>query len=114
MGDPTGYGSAVILTEMLTRPKQVGDVALERAYRRLLTNSRNFTLVPIDAAVADDAAGLRARLARTIHLYPALALDLRQAVGQMWDTGKQSRREASSGEVSLAAACARRPCAWRR
>lgn len=56
-----GYRSAVTLTEVLTRPKQVGDTALQQAYRRLLTASRNFTLVPIDAAVAEAAAELRAK-----------------------------------------------------
>lgn len=48
-----GCSSVVTLTEVLAKPKQ--------AYRRRLLGSRNFMLVPIDAATADDAAGLRAR-----------------------------------------------------
>lgn len=53
--------SVVTLTEVLAKPKQAGDVPIEQAYRRRLPGSRNFMLVPIDAATADDAAGLRAR-----------------------------------------------------
>lgn len=61
MGAIVGYSSAVTLTEVLTRPKQTGDTALQQSYRQLLTASRNFTLVAIDAAVAEVAAELRAQ-----------------------------------------------------
>ena len=57
----TGYGSAVILTEVLTRPKQIGDMVLQQAYGRLLTAGRHFTLVTIDAAIAENPAELRAQ-----------------------------------------------------
>ena len=53
--------STITLTEVLTRPKQVGDTRLEEDYRALLSTSRNLSLVPIDAPVADEAATLRAR-----------------------------------------------------
>jgi predicted nucleic acid-binding protein len=56
-----GFTSAVTLTEVLTRPKLVGNRAIERQYRDLLLHSRHFTLVPIDAAIADSAAEQRAR-----------------------------------------------------
>lgn len=53
--------STVALMEVLTQPLQLGNTALAAAYRGLLLNSRNFELVPVDAAVADRAADLRAR-----------------------------------------------------
>jgi predicted nucleic acid-binding protein len=60
-GTLLGYGSVITLTEVLTRPFQAGDVALVTAYRDLLLTSRHFSLVPIDAGVAERAAELRAR-----------------------------------------------------
>ncbi len=49
------------MTGVLTQPLQVGNTAIATAYRALLLGSRHFTLLPIDAAVADRAADLRAR-----------------------------------------------------
>lgn len=46
---------------MRKSPFQAGDVALVTAYRDLLLASRHFSLVPIDAVVAERAAELRAR-----------------------------------------------------
>lgn len=60
-GAIVGRSSVVTLTEVLTRPKQVGDLITEQAYRRRLLGSRNFMLVPIDTDTAADAANLRAR-----------------------------------------------------
>ena len=51
----------ITLTEVLTQPKQKGNMTLEQEYRDLLLHSRNFTLIPIDSAVAERAADLRAR-----------------------------------------------------
>jgi len=56
-----GYSSMVTLTEVLTRPKQKGNTTVEQEYRDLLLHSRNFTLLPIDATIAERAADLRAR-----------------------------------------------------
>ena len=60
-GTPIGYSSVITLTEVLTQPRRTGNVTIETEYRTLLLHSRNFTLVPITAAVADQAADLRAR-----------------------------------------------------
>jgi predicted nucleic acid-binding protein len=59
-GPIAGYSSMVTLTEVLTKPKKVGDTITEKEYRDLLLNSRNFELVLIDDAVAVRAANLRA------------------------------------------------------
>lgn len=61
VGMLAGHGSVVTLTEVLTKPRERADAVLEREYRDLLLRSRNFTLVPISAAIADRAADLRAR-----------------------------------------------------
>jgi predicted nucleic acid-binding protein len=57
----SGCASVVTLTEVLTQPKRLGNTALEVSYRDLLLQSRNFTLVTIDAVIAERAADLRAR-----------------------------------------------------
>ena len=56
-----GYSSMITLTETLTQPKQTGNRHLEQAYRSVLLHSRNFTLLPITAVIAERAADLRAR-----------------------------------------------------
>jgi predicted nucleic acid-binding protein len=56
-----GFTSVITLTEVLTKPKQAGDIAVEREYIDLLTRSRNFTTLPIDNGMAVRAADLRAR-----------------------------------------------------
>jgi len=60
-GDIEGRSSVVTLTEVLTKPKKLGDVTIETEYRSLLLSSRNFRLLPIDTDVAESAANLRAR-----------------------------------------------------
>jgi len=60
-GAIASYGSALTLTEVLTKPKRVGDAKLESEYRDLLLHSRGFTLLPIGAVIAEQAADLRAR-----------------------------------------------------
>lgn len=60
-GDIIGFSSVLTLTEVLTRPLQVGNHRLEREYRSLLEHSRHFTLVPVDEQIASHAALLRAR-----------------------------------------------------
>jgi predicted nucleic acid-binding protein len=56
-----GRSSTITLTEVLTLPLRAGNRAIESDYRRLLRGSRNFSLVAIDATVAERAADLRAR-----------------------------------------------------
>jgi predicted nucleic acid-binding protein len=46
---------------VLIKPRQVGDATIERIYRDLLLDSRHFILLPIDVAIAESAADLRAR-----------------------------------------------------
>ncbi len=60
-GTVVGYSSTVTLTEVLTQPKQKGNITVEQEYRALLLHSRNFTLLPIDTTIAERAADLRAR-----------------------------------------------------
>lgn len=60
-GEIEGRSSVVTLTEVLTKPKQSGDAAIEAEYRSLLLNSRNFRLLPITTDVAELAADLRGR-----------------------------------------------------
>ncbi len=59
-GKIIGYSSVVTLTEVLVHPKQLKKLTLEKKYRNLLQNSRNFELIPIDANIAEQAAELRA------------------------------------------------------
>ena len=53
--------TVVTLTEVLIVPKRAGRADLETAYRDLLLNNDNFTLLPVDVGVAERAADLRAR-----------------------------------------------------
>jgi predicted nucleic acid-binding protein len=61
VGQISGFSSMVALTEVLTKPKKVGDTKTEDEYRDLLLHSRNFRLILIDSTVAERAADLRAR-----------------------------------------------------
>jgi predicted nucleic acid-binding protein len=60
VGTIAGYSSVVTLTEVLTLPKSMGNVALETKYRDLLLYGRHFMLVPITSIIAERAAALRA------------------------------------------------------
>ncbi len=60
-GAVLGCSSVVTLSEVLTQPKQKGNTTVEQEYRDLLLHSRNFKLLPIDPAIAERAADLRAR-----------------------------------------------------
>lgn len=55
-----GITSTVTLTEVLMKPIQAGDKALEKAYRELLLNTRYIEIEPISIPIADKAAALRA------------------------------------------------------
>lgn len=60
-GAPRACSSVVTLTEVLTQSFQQSNHALAASYRERLLNGRNFTLHPMDSAVAERAAELRAR-----------------------------------------------------
>jgi predicted nucleic acid-binding protein len=60
-GTIRGFASVVTLTEVLTQPIRFGNTSLEISYRNLLLQSRNFALISIDPAIAEQAADLRAR-----------------------------------------------------
>ena len=60
-GDLHGYGSIITLTETLTHPLQSGNQLGIDAYKTLLLNSENLSLLRVDAAIAEAAADLRAR-----------------------------------------------------
>lgn len=57
----SGHTSVITLTEVLVQPLRLGNTALAQRYRRFLSRSRNLSLVPISASVAERAADLRAR-----------------------------------------------------
>ena len=57
----TGFTSAITLTEVLTHPLKHGQIHLQREYRDLLLHSANFHTLPVNAEIAEQAAGLRAR-----------------------------------------------------
>lgn len=60
-GSMTGFTSAITLTEVLTQPLKQGQVHLQKEYRDLLLHSANFYTLPINAEIAEQAAGLRAQ-----------------------------------------------------
>jgi predicted nucleic acid-binding protein len=60
-GPVAAVSSVITLVEVLTRPRQTGDTALELAYRNLLLHSRNFIIRDVDVATAVHAADLRAK-----------------------------------------------------
>ncbi|MBZ0281625.1 MAG: PIN domain-containing protein [Anaerolineae bacterium] len=53
--------SVITLTEVLSHPIRRGDQVVENAYRRLLTQTNELKLIPINYQIADQAAELRAR-----------------------------------------------------
>ena len=69
-------GSELLLLEVLVKPFQRRDLVLESAFRQLLTNSRELSLLPVSRAVLDNAARLRAeqgiKTPDAIHLATAM------------------------------------------
>ncbi len=55
------YSSVITLTEVLTHPIRLGRSDLAAKYRHILVEARHFQLVPIDVAIAEIAAEVRAR-----------------------------------------------------
>ena len=59
-GTLRGIASTLALIETLVGPLQSGNAALADTYRRALTRAPNLELLPVDAAVAELAATIRA------------------------------------------------------
>jgi len=59
-GAVAGLTTTITLAELLTRPAQAKDLRALRDYELYLTNFPNLTLVPLDAAMAREAALVRA------------------------------------------------------
>jgi predicted nucleic acid-binding protein len=55
------YSSVITLTEVLTQPIRLGRLDLAAKYRHILKEARHFELAPIDVAIAEMAAEVRAR-----------------------------------------------------
>lgn len=70
------YGSELLLLEVLVKPFQHQDMVLETAFRLLLTNSRELSLLPLSRSVLERAGRLRAehgiKTPDAIHLATAL------------------------------------------
>jgi predicted nucleic acid-binding protein len=60
-GQIGGITSVVTIGEVLVQPLANGDVGLQQRYRAALLNGTGLRTLPIDAALAERAAGLRAR-----------------------------------------------------
>jgi predicted nucleic acid-binding protein len=60
-GDIEGVSSVITLTEVLTLPLRLKKTSLEQEYRNILLESRYFDLIPVNLAIAERAADLRAR-----------------------------------------------------
>ena len=60
-GEIEAVSSVVTLTEVLTHPLRFKNVLLAQRYRDVLYRSRNFRLLPIDAAIAEVTTDLRTR-----------------------------------------------------
>lgn len=77
-GSLEGWASVISLSEVLVQPIVSGRNDLQQAYRELLLKSSNFHTIPISAAVAENAAHMRAtyglRLPDAIQI--AFALDV--------------------------------------
>ncbi len=52
--------STVTLTEVLVKPLRTGDKSVEGTYRALLSDTKFVQLIPVDEAIANRAAHLRA------------------------------------------------------
>lgn len=55
------FTSTITLTEVLTKPLKANDVQLVKTYHEMLENTQNIVLVPVDNAIANRAAELRAQ-----------------------------------------------------
>jgi predicted nucleic acid-binding protein len=60
-GDFSVVTSMVTVLEVLVHPWRTGNTALAARYRNILLRNANLATIPLSAAIADRAAGLRAR-----------------------------------------------------
>jgi predicted nucleic acid-binding protein len=60
-GQMEGVTTVVTLGEVLVQPFANADVRLQQQYRDYLLDSVGFTMLPVDAVLAERAADLRAR-----------------------------------------------------
>ena len=60
-GQIVGLTSTITLTETLIKPLRAGDLAQQKKFSDLLLHSYNLFTVPVDVAIAEIAADLRAR-----------------------------------------------------
>ena len=76
-GQMEGVTSVVTLGEVLVQPIANGDVRLQQRFRDALLNRPGLQMVPVDAALAERAAGLRAhyRMRLPDALQLAVAID---------------------------------------
>lgn len=99
-GKIDGVSSVLTLTEVLTKPVQDENLALETAYRDYLRNSRNFTLVPVNSDIAEKAARLRAihalRTPDAIHIATAIETGC-----DLFVTNDHRLRHVSSLQITL-------------
>jgi predicted nucleic acid-binding protein len=75
------YTAAITLTEVLTKPIREGNQQLQISYRNMLLTTNNISLIPITAAIAEQAAEFRARY----NLKTPDALQIAVAVSQQCD-----------------------------
>ena len=60
-GSLQGFTSVITLTEVLVHPLRQANTVLQQAYRKILMRSPNFHTLPVNVAIAESAADLRAR-----------------------------------------------------
>jgi predicted nucleic acid-binding protein len=76
-GELTVVTSWITLVEVLVKPLQLNDVILEITYRQFFTSSAHFEILPVDQAIANQAATLRAlhafKLPDAIHIATGMA-----------------------------------------
>jgi predicted nucleic acid-binding protein len=78
-GEVRGITSMMTLAEILTQPARLGDRQAMQAYELYLSNFPNFTLQPIDAIVAREAA--RVRGLHTVKMPDAIQLATARIAG---------------------------------
>ncbi len=61
LGSLSAVTSFITLLEILVKPLKDGDKATAQKYARVLTTTRNLTLLPVERAVAEVSAEIRAR-----------------------------------------------------
>ncbi|MCB0209695.1 MAG: type II toxin-antitoxin system VapC family toxin [Anaerolineae bacterium] len=95
-----GYSSSLTLTEVLTKPIELGRTDLQIKYQQLLVGSRHFSLVAINNSIAITAAEMRARY--NLRTPDALQIAAAMSVGcQAFLTNDQKLRRVKELKVLL-------------